>query len=285
MGLPYVGCDLDGTIVKNSDFTMLDKTVEDINFYQEKSNNKFFIVTGRLYETSKLYIHKLNVKLPVVLSNGATIIDPTTKEVLYENQLPINTCETILDYAIENNIELIFYSATEFVSLKGAERAIYFENTYAHLEKQFRPVIKYFDNLQDLRKYAINAKHKPVKFLFSFPEKGSEEIVEKTKSLLTKLNLYFPITNMSERILIDALDNSCNKANALKKIAKILKVDVKEIHTIGDNNNDLEMVEQSNNGCTLQNGVEPLKKIAKHVLDSIDNNGVGKYLRDLVNNK
>ncbi|QBQ07884.1 HAD superfamily hydrolase [Spiroplasma gladiatoris] len=283
MKLPFVASDLDGTIVQHKDFTILNETIKDILNYQEKSDSKFMIITGRTFATTKVYISQLNITLPLIGCNGATITDPITKEVLFESIINQSISQKIIDFAIDNNLDLLFYSAQYLVAPKNAERALYFQNLYKNFEKTLQPDIVFVENLVELKKVIIEQKFKPVKFLFSFPDNGNETLVNKTYNLLSQLNLSFPTTRMQNRILVDAMNNGVNKAFGLKKFAELYKINVKDIHTIGDNNNDVEMVELSDNGSCVSNAVEPLKKVAKHVLDSIDQNGVGKYLKELIN--
>ncbi|QGS52091.1 Cof-type HAD-IIB family hydrolase [Spiroplasma tabanidicola] len=284
MKLPYVASDLDGTIVLNSNFKILNETVKDILNYQEKSDSKFMLITGRTFATTKVYVSQLDITLPVIGCNGATITDPITREVLFESVIDLNISEKLLDFAIENNIDLLFYSADYLVAPKTAERALYFQNLYKDYEKSLQPDIEFVESLNDLKEVIMNKTYNPVKFLFSFPDNKDERLLNKTYKLLSSLNLSHPTTRMQGRILVDAMNSGINKAFGLKMFAEIKKLNVKDIHVVGDNNNDLEMVELSDNGCCVGNAVEPLKKVAKKVLESIDENGVGKYLTSLLSN-
>ncbi|QEH62033.1 HAD family hydrolase [Spiroplasma chinense] len=282
MTLPFVASDLDGTIVKNKDFKILDKTIEDILNYQEKSGSKFFIVTGRVFATSKVYINQLNVTLPVVGCNGAAIVDPITREVLFEDVVKKEFSEKIIDFAKENNLDLIFYTATSIVGLNDSERIVTFGESYKDLDSSLRPEMICFENLDELKECVMNGIHKPVKYLFSFPLDGNDKIIDETIKFLNQLDLNCPTTKMGDRFLVDAMNNGINKATGLQKWAEIMDVDINTIHTAGDNNNDIEMTEQSPFGCIVENGVENAKKIAKRVLKHIEDNGVGEYLRELV---
>ncbi|KAJ3632146.1 hypothetical protein Zmor_019141 [Zophobas morio] len=85
---------------------------------------------------------------------------------------------------------------------------------------------------------------------------------------------------MQGRILIDVLDQSVNKGTGIYFLAKYLGVEPEDIVTFGDNNNDVEMTIQSSCGVAVGNAVPRLKEVAKDIADSIDNNGVGKYIRE-----
>ncbi|AHI53058.1 HAD family hydrolase [Spiroplasma culicicola] len=281
MAYPYIASDLDGTIVKNEDFKILDETIADILNYQEKSGSKFFIVTGRLFETSKLYINQLHVTLPIIGANGAVIIDPITQKVLYQSIIEKDICEKIFDFALANNLDLIYYSAKALIGLETSERINYYKEAYKDLERNLQPNCEIYPDFEQFKMSAMNEIHKPFKFLFSFPTTGSESLVEKTTKFLNDLKLNCPITHMNERIFVDAMNNNVNKATGLEKWAEIMNVELDEIHPIGDNNNDYEMVAQFKNGCVVANGVEKTKQVASKILEDIYSNGVGKYLQTL----
>lgn len=285
MKYPYIGSDLDGTIVRNEDHKILDETVTDILNYQKLSNNKFFIVTGRMYEIMKLYIEQLEIKLPVISSNGAVITDPITKAVLYENNIDAKISLAVINFARENNLDLIFYTAQTIVMLKNSERVTMYKKIYNGIQERFVPETIELDSYDTMIQKVSDGDFKPVKLLFSFPAEGMENEKTQTLAFLDKYNLNHPTTLINNRFLVDAMNQNISKASGLIEWAKIMDVAVADIHVIGDNNNDLEMVLQSNYGIAVGNGVENLKANANLVIDHIDNNGVGQYLNDLVSRK
>jgi hydroxymethylpyrimidine pyrophosphatase-like HAD family hydrolase len=95
-----------------------------------------------------------------------------------------------------------------------------------------------------------------------------------------KKKYYHPETLIHDRILIDVLEESVNKGFGIKCLAESLGLDPSEIVTFGDNTNDIEMTKQAAVGCAVGNAVPQLKAVAKVIVDTIDNNGVGKYLKE-----
>lgn len=57
---------------------------------------------------------------------------------------------------------------------------------------------------------------------------------------------------------------------------------MKEVMSIGDNLNDLSMLEKVGYPVAMENGVEEVKKIAKYVTDTNENSGVGKAIMKLL---
>jgi len=74
--LPYVICDVDGTITSKYNVINSD-LVKDILLYQKKSKGHFGIITAGLDITKTKIIKDLKITLPVISCNGALISDPT----------------------------------------------------------------------------------------------------------------------------------------------------------------------------------------------------------------
>ncbi|ALD66614.1 Cof-type HAD-IIB family hydrolase [Spiroplasma cantharicola] len=282
MKLPYIGSDLDGTIVKNSDFKILDETVNNINEYQNLSENKLFVVTGRSLQNIKYYIKQLNIKLPVVCSNGAVVLDPITWEVYYEHLMQKEIIVDLINYAIEHDLDISLYTPTSVCSLTVAERIKTYKKLYGHYPDDCQPDFILYQNYHQLLEDVKKDTHKIIRVMYSLDFTKELEKANNLKKYLESKNLYYPSTIIQSRFLIDAMPKGINKATGIKKWAEIMKVDLKDIHVIGDNNNDFEMVSEMPFGLAVANASEKLKKAAWKVIDTIENNGVGKYLKELI---
>ncbi|AKX33958.1 HAD family hydrolase [Spiroplasma litorale] len=280
--LPYVASDLDGTIVRNEDFKILDETANDIIDYQKASGHKFFIVTGRAYQNLKFYIKQLDVKLPIICSNGSAIIDPTNHEVLYESEMNESIVLDLLHNADKYNLDVNIYTAKDLISLKTSERYLKYKELYAHYPKELQPEFIFYDNYKDLIEDYKIKKYKALKLMYSFDPINDEKAFDNLITFLDQKNLYHPKTYIQSRLIVDAMEKGTNKCTGLKKWCEIMNVDYKQIHAIGDNNNDIEMVSFFENGICVGNGVQALKTVASKVIDPINDNGVGKYLKTMI---
>lgn len=68
----------------------------------------------------------------------------------------------------------------------------------------------------------------------------------------------------------------------LEIIVERLGIEMKEVMVIGDNLNDLLMLEKVGYLVVMENGVEEVKKIVKYVIDMNENSGVGKVIMKLL---
>lgn len=80
---------------------------------------------------------------------------------------------------------------------------------------------------------------------------------------------------------IDFVDPAADKGNALKELQKILGIKKEETMAFGDNFNDIGMFQQARESYAVANAADGVKKAAKHVAPSYEENGVLGILKKL----
>lgn len=73
-----------------------------------------------------------------------------------------------------------------------------------------------------------------------------------------------------------------NKWNALENLAKHLNIKIEEIVAIGDNQNDLEMIQNAGLGIIMGNSALASKKLNKIITKSNDENGVAEAINKYI---
>jgi Cof subfamily protein (haloacid dehalogenase superfamily) len=82
--------------------------------------------------------------------------------------------------------------------------------------------------------------------------------------------------------LLQIMNSSASKLEALKSVSRRLGVPREQIMAIGDNNNDVGMVQWAGFGVCMENGSEMCLKHADFVTDSNENDGVARAIREFV---
>lgn len=90
-------------------------------------------------------------------------------------------------------------------------------------------------------------------------------------------NIVFSAENMLEFLPINI-----NKAEAIKYLANKLNIDLNEIVAIGDNYNDIEMVQEVGLGIAMANAVQPLKDVANYITKRNNNEDVLIEVVDMI---
>ncbi|HDC8080041.1 TPA: HAD-IIB family hydrolase, partial [Staphylococcus aureus] len=86
----------------------------------------------------------------------------------------------------------------------------------------------------------------------------------------------------SSRGNIEITHSDAQKGIALETIAERLGIEMKDVMAIGDNLNDVSMLEKVGYPVAMENGAEEVKKIANYVTDTNENSGVGKAIMKLL---
>ncbi len=73
----------------------------------------------------------------------------------------------------------------------------------------------------------------------------------------------------------EIMPNGVNKGTGLMAFAKILGLDRSEVMAVGDNENDIEMIQAAGVGVAMGSGVQKLKDVADYVTLSVEEGGAG----------
>ena len=75
-----------------------------------------------------------------------------------------------------------------------------------------------------------------------------------------------------------------SKGNAAKFLTNYYNFKREEVMCIGDNENDISMIEYAGLGVAMGNGIDKIKEIADYVTDTNENDGVSKALKKFILN-
>lgn len=82
----------------------------------------------------------------------------------------------------------------------------------------------------------------------------------------------------SSRGNLEITHSDAQKGIALATIAKQLGIDLENVMALGDNLNDISMLERVGYPVAMDNAAPEVKAVAKYITDSNENSGVGKAI-------
>lgn len=82
----------------------------------------------------------------------------------------------------------------------------------------------------------------------------------------------------SSRGNIEITHSDAQKGIALEAIAEQLKIPMSDVMAIGDNLNDISMLEKAGYAVAMENGAPEVKEMADYITDTNENSGVGKAI-------
>ena len=266
MSYKMVVLDLDGTLL--DDEKQISETNIKILNELHKRNIEIVIATGRNYYMAKMLTEKISSVTPVILSNNGSVVRRShNDEVLNYNYLDPIFFERIYNEGLKRNLNP-FIHVDEY---NNGYDIIYEKEEF---EEVYSGYIKKDYNRAKLIKFDPLKTNKILSVCFfdeynKLSDFGNELVNQKDYNTIFNRNL-------GNLALLEFLHPEGCKWSSLKKYAKQKNVKSEEIISIGDDNNDIEMLKNTGMGIAMINGTEDIKKVAKKV-SKYDNNNSGVY--------
>ena len=251
--------DLDGTALNS--INLIPENLKGILIHLINNGTcRVVLASGRSISSMKTLASDLGLTAPLVTLNGGVIIDPVTKEIYNEKNLPIKTYKESLHILKMLNIDFVVF--TSF-------------GVYADKPSEITDIlIKYTENEIKWTNDFTSIKN-PVKILFIPKSKESNAEIKKQTSFL-EIDIIESGFSFTEIV-----PKGVNKGSALRIVANMLDIDTKEIIAFGDNENDIEMLQFAGTGVAMGNAPDHVKQEADVVTDTNDNDGVYSLLEKI----
>lgn len=261
--------DLDGTLLR-SDETLSSFTVDTIN--ELTSNGMLFsYATARSLVTAKKVTRGLNTHFPLIVYNGAFIIDNVTEEIIKANYFEADITE-VLEKLFANDIYPIVYAY-----ISGVEKFSFIPEKCTTGMQKFIQSRKGDKRTNSVTEPIELTKGNPFYITcIDTPEK-LEPFYEEYK---TKYHVVYQRDIYTGEQWLEIMPQKASKSNAIKELKEILKCE--KLVTFGDGKNDIDMFEMSDESYAVENADVELKAIATGIIESNNNDGVAKWLRENV---
>lgn len=260
MNIKLVATDIDGTLIRN-DGSISKMTKEALKEYELKGG-KVVLATGRAYFSTKKIIELLNYKGIIITYNGAKIIEVGTEKIIAH--IPVESSDTLeaIRVARKYGVHLNLYQNEKWY----VENAISLESKEYTDLSGVKPMEKNFDTFEDYRM---------TKLLFIGKNEKLKEVEKELKSEIGK-NVHL---TYSKTIFLEVMNKNVNKGKGLEKVLEYYGVEKKNSAAFGDERNDEEMLELVEYGVAMGNANPELKKIAKYVTLSNEEDGIVDFLK------
>lgn len=264
--------DLDGTLL-NTRSRINPYSLEIINDLVEKGM-LFTYATARSLVSASVVAEGLATNIPVIAYNGAFIINPATNEILASTFFCAEEIEKI-----KETLQMFHISPLVYAYVDGEEKVSWVtsrENDGIRHYLEVRKGDKRFRPLAD-----DNGLYDGDMFYFTCIGEWEEllpvyEIFSKDDRYTCTLQqeIYRP------EYWCEILPKKATKAEAIKKLKKLWNCD--HVVAFGDAVNDIPMFRVADECYAVANAVDELKELATGIIDSNDEDGVAKWLKNHV---
>lgn len=246
--------DMDGTLL-NSEGEMSLENIKAINNFV-KEGGIFTIATGRMRESVRKYLSFLPIKVPIILYNGSQIYDYNNEETIFQSFLSQNTKDMMKKVKEGNEtlgIEIYI------------DENVYIYNPCKHTSR-FSKSKGY--NVFYLVDEDIWSKNWTKVLILG--EKDELDFLQ------NNFQSSYGVANLvrSSSIYLEVLPKEISKGFALSKLISLLNIKEYIVTAVGDNMNDLEMLELAHHGFCVSNSPEELKNKIKNKSVSNDEHAI-----------
>lgn len=275
-----IALDLDGTLLDSQ------KRLSEANRAElERVAGKGILVvptTGRFFGMMPPAVRDLPFVRYAITINGAQVYNRETDTAIVREEIPLETALSIMDMLDRHDVIYDCYRGnwgwmTAALQDKAADYAT--NEHYLKMVREFRnPVPELKCHLRE------TVSDGDVQKIMLFSRNGDRKIAEECLQVITKeINNRFPEIKVTSSTWnnIELNIASAHKGNALKRFAEHLGLGLENCMAFGDGMNDFTMIEAAGCGVAMANAEPELKRVAKIVTVSNDENGVAEVLKTL----
>ena len=230
---------------------------------------RFTVATGRTIQSFEQFLKVLDLRSPVIMYNGAAIHDYTRGETLYTHPLPPECREMA--------IELLKAMPEAGGEVLRTDGTYVFSNTeYQQLHTRLCNIVPEYVDLPDI------AEGGWLKVLFSLAPEDVPHMEVLTRQLGFDKRADFV---RSADIFLEMLPLGVSKGSALTEYRKLAGFEGFTFVSIGDFDNDIEMVQAADFGACPANAEDCVKAAADLILTRTNDEGAVAELIDIIINK
>ena len=271
-----IALDIDGTLA-DSDGKITTRTKEAVHSAAQ-TGATIVVATGRRFITAKPRVLQLEFPEVLLAAHNGAILKRLNGELLHHQLLPCAIAKQVVQIAKEFGLRPVAFEGTQdsanlFVEdygdrLDGWERG-YLEENRAHLN--------WVDNL------ATDLPGDVIEIISVVPAEKAHKIAEIFQTRLNgQVKPILVIINNGRHAFLGLSHARVGKDLPLRYLAEQMEITPSQILAIGDNYNDLDMLQFAGTAVVMENADEALKQQGFYVTASNDADGVAAALERFV---
>ena len=274
--IKLIASDMDGTLL-NHNHKIPKENVELIN-YAKNQGIEFVVATGRAYYEALPALNEENISCDVISFNGGIVYDKNGNIISITPMIPKDLYYTIeilksFDISYQLYTKNTIYTRsieTDINAYIDLIRSNGYEPDVEHLraEAQQKLDLGYITEVDNIELYLNEEENPPIKIIAI--SNNITKLENATKLLSANKNISVTSSGANN---IEIMHKNATKGEALKEIAKIYGINLKNTVAIGDNLNDQAMLDIVGYSVAMKNGNKILKEQAKYVTEKTNSEG------------
>ncbi len=249
--------DFDGTLA-SSDGTVTEENKKAIEKYID-NGGIFAISSGRLPAAILPHAKNLGLKGLICCGQGTSILDIETNDVLFEARLSYNTTLTACKKMEEMGLHILAFDLFEFYSNKQNDLMDFYERVSG--TKAVKILNKPLSRLIEEKQLCA------YKLIALVDEKDNARILAE----LTNAGIPDCAVTKSMDFIVEIVNKDYSKGTAISFLADHYKIPIEKTVGMGDNFNDVQMIETAGIGVAVANAEQMLKDKAGYICEKSNN--------------
>ena len=271
--IKIIALDLDGTLLDSE--KRLSEANRDALARAAAKGVLIVPTTGRFFGMMPPAVRDLPFVRYAITINGAQVYDRETDTALVRDEIPLEMALGVMETLDRHDVVYDCYRRnwgwmTAALQEKAADYAT--NEHYLKMVREFRrPVPELKAHLRE------TAADGDVQKIMMFSRRDDKE-AKALKAIAAEMAEKFPEIKVTASTWnnIELNIKSAHKGNALKRFAEHLGFTLENCMAFGDGMNDFTMVEAAGLGVAMENAEPEVKRVAKYVTLSNDEDGVAK---------
>ena len=271
MDIRLLVLDIDDTIAGRSN-TVSDGVKQAIKLVQNQGI-RVALATGRMYYSAKRFHQLIASDLPIIAYNGAWIQCPLTGVRHHHFPVDSNVAYQLLDYFQQpdwaKKLEIHCYIDDRLYVQEITKKTEFYRQ-----RSGIEPVL-----IEDLRSIL---KQETTKILAIGEPETIGDLLSNLQKIYPREQLYL---TQSTPIYFEATHPQASKGFGVRFLAEeLLEIESHQVMAIGDNFNDLEMLEYAGLGIAMGSAPEAVKDVSQWVAPHVENDGVATAIKKFLLN-
>lgn len=269
--------DLDGTVQDLFQAGVATPRVRNAIAAVQKAGIPLTVATGRTLDYIRTHSTYLHLTYPVITAHGGVIGDPQTGKLYAETRMPLAIAQEVASWLDAHNVITALYINDD----EGHTHLYQNKEATDAAQHAFHDYV--FGNPRELTPHFQSllsnpSARAPLKFLSDNDPATEEDILP---ALRARFGEAIYLTRSHPR-LVEGMALGVNKGEALRQLCVLLQVDLQRVLAIGDNDNDIPLLQTAGYGVAMGNASPGLKAIADWIAPTIEEDGAAITLEQLL---
>ncbi|MGH2454033.1 MAG: HAD family hydrolase [bacterium] len=258
-----VVADIDGTLTTSAQ--KITPRVRRVVRLAQRRGVRVCLATGRSWHSGRRYFERLGADPPAILYNGGLLYDFARGTVLYQRPMAIRQARRVIEILDAYPDLAAHFHVGDEIFVRWRTPLVGAVARHDHISPKavgnFRPLLD----------------GAPMKFRILGPRRRLHALYRRIRQAGMPGTLVY-----SDRESLEVLPPRTSKGAALRKMAQHLRIPLREVMAVGNELNDLEMIQAAGLGVAMGNAPAGLRRAADVVAPTNDEDGLAEVVERYV---